>query len=251
MTLYLIGLGLGTEQDITLRGLEAVKKADKIYLENYTSLLQCSVADLENYYGKKIIISDREKSEHAQEIVTAAKNDSIAFLVIGDPFSATTHIELYKLAQEQKIPVEVINNASVLTAIGITGLQLYKFGRTTSIPFLQDHPNLETPYHVYRNNLSLDLHTLFLLDLDPKNNHFMSVKEAISTLENIESRLHQNLITPQTKAIGVARVGSKDCLIKFGTMSDIKQIDFGPPPHCLIIPGKLHFAEEEMLTTYY
>lgn len=37
--LYIIGLGLGDERDITLRGLEAVKKSQKIYMEAYTSLL--------------------------------------------------------------------------------------------------------------------------------------------------------------------------------------------------------------------
>lgn len=37
--LYIIGLGLGDEKDITLRGLEAVKKCEKVYMEAYTSLL--------------------------------------------------------------------------------------------------------------------------------------------------------------------------------------------------------------------
>ena len=37
--LYIIGLGLGDERDITLRGLDAVRSSDKVYLESYTSLL--------------------------------------------------------------------------------------------------------------------------------------------------------------------------------------------------------------------
>ena len=37
--LYVVGLGLGDERDITVRGLEAVRKCDKVYLEAYTSLL--------------------------------------------------------------------------------------------------------------------------------------------------------------------------------------------------------------------
>lgn len=37
--LYFIGLGLGNEKDITLCGLEAVKSCEKIFLENYTSVL--------------------------------------------------------------------------------------------------------------------------------------------------------------------------------------------------------------------
>lgn len=37
--LYLIGLGLGDETDITVKGLEVVKKAERVYLEAYTSIL--------------------------------------------------------------------------------------------------------------------------------------------------------------------------------------------------------------------
>lgn len=37
--LYLVGLGLADETDITVRGLEVVKRAERVYLEAYTSIL--------------------------------------------------------------------------------------------------------------------------------------------------------------------------------------------------------------------
>lgn len=37
--LYLVGLGLSDETDITVKGLEVVKKASRVYLEAYTSIL--------------------------------------------------------------------------------------------------------------------------------------------------------------------------------------------------------------------
>lgn len=37
--LYLVGLGLGDETDITLKGLEVVKRSARVYLEAYTSIL--------------------------------------------------------------------------------------------------------------------------------------------------------------------------------------------------------------------
>lgn len=37
--LYLIGLGLSDETDITVKGLEIVRKAARVYLENYTAIL--------------------------------------------------------------------------------------------------------------------------------------------------------------------------------------------------------------------
>lgn len=37
--LYLIGLGLADERDITVKGLEIVKRAHRVYLEAYTAIL--------------------------------------------------------------------------------------------------------------------------------------------------------------------------------------------------------------------
>ena len=248
MALYLIGLGLSTEKDVSLKGLELIKKCDLVYLENYTSLLQCSVKELEKLYGKKIILADRQITEQGEEkILQEAKSKEVAFLVIGDPMSATTHIELFKSARERKIPTKIIHNASILTAIGITGLQLYKFGKTTSIPFLEEQPQLETPYLVYKDNKKMGLHTLMLLDLRPEKDKFMTVNQALSVLEDIERRKKGKLIGPKLKVVGCARLGSDDFLVKYGTIEELKRFDFGKPPHCLIVPGKLHFAEEEML----
>ncbi len=39
MVLYIIGLGLSDEKDITIKGLEAVKSSTRVYLEAYTSIL--------------------------------------------------------------------------------------------------------------------------------------------------------------------------------------------------------------------
>ena len=46
MVLYFIGLGLGDAKDITLRGLEIVKRAKAVYLESYTSILQSTKQDM-------------------------------------------------------------------------------------------------------------------------------------------------------------------------------------------------------------
>jgi diphthine synthase len=249
MTLYLIGLGLSTEKDITLRGLELIKTCDIIYLENYTSLLQTSLESLEQQYQKKIILADRKTAEQLDEkIVEEAKTMNVAFLIIGDPVAATTHIELFKLAKEKNINVQIIHNASILTAIGTTGLQLYKFGKITSIPFIEDVPLLETPYLIYRENNLLNTHTLFLLDLKPEQKKFMTINKALEILESIEKKKQENIIKKDTLVIGCARLGCENYLIKAGPLEKIKQFDFGLPPYCLIIPAKnLHFIEKEML----
>ena len=251
MTLYLIGIGLSDESDITVKGLEIIKKCDSVYLENYTSLLQCSVKDLEKFYNKEIITANREMTEQGDEkIIAEAKAKDVAFLIVGDVFSATTHVQLFKLAKEKEVEVKVINNASVLNAIGITGLELYKFGKITSIPFIEDHPDLETPYNVYQENLSLGLHTLFLLDLKPGEDKFMTVNSALEILEKIELKKNEKLINNDLLVIGCARLGSDKFIVKAGKLAEIKKFDFGGPLHSLIIPGNMHFVEEEMLALW-
>lgn len=83
---YLIGLGLFDEKDITLRGLETVKKCQRIYLEAYTSILLVQKEKLEELYGKEVILADREMVESSSdEILKDADNCDVAMLVVGDP----------------------------------------------------------------------------------------------------------------------------------------------------------------------
>lgn len=239
--LYFIGLGLNDEKDISLKGLEIVKKCDVVYLETYTSLLQCDISMLEKLYGKKIIYADRELVEKkADEILKKGKD--VAFLVIGDPMCATTHVDLMLRAKEKGIKVKVIHNASIINAIGETGLEVYKFGKITSIPF--ENSNVKAPYNVLLDNLEKGLHTLFLLDLRPDEKRFLSIKQAIEYLE-------KQGLTKDTKIVACARIGSDNPVIKYGRIDKIKKIDFGKPPYCLVIPAELHFMEEDALKQQY
>ena len=60
--LYLVGLGLGDAADITVKGLEIVRRADKVFLEAYTSVLSV---------GKEALVSGgRSCSLHVLSHVT-------------------------------------------------------------------------------------------------------------------------------------------------------------------------------------
>jgi len=247
MTLYLIGIGLSDEKDITLKGLEAVKKCKKVFLESYTSKLQCTTEDLEKLYGKKLIIANREMVEQKSDMIISEKEDT-ALLIIGDPMGATTHIDMMMRAKQKGVNVKVINNASIMNAVGITGLQLYKFGKTTSIPFPQKGFEPETPYDAIKSNK--DMHTLVLLDLRPDEGKFMTVNEGLSYLLKLEEKRKEKVIKEDMKAIGCARIGNENQKIKYAKLKELLKEDFGAAPHCIIIPGKLHFAEEEALEMY-
>ena len=239
MTLYLIGLGLCDQNDLTLRGLEAIKKCTTIYFENYTSVLQCTIEDIEKLTKKKIIKANREQIENsAEQILKQAEKENVVILIIGDPMSATTHVNFLIEAKKRNIKVEIIHNASILTAIGITGLQLYKFGKTTSMPFADS----ETPAQAIKDNQKNNLHTLVLLDLIPEKNQFLTITEAAQRLAD------KKVISEKSLIVATARIGCPDQIIKAGTLKEIKQTNFGKPPYCLVIPApKLHFMEEEAL----
>ena len=249
MPLYFIGLGLGNEKDITFNGLEAIKKCDIVYLENYTSILNCTKEQLEKFYNKKIILARRSLVEADEnEIIENAKAKNVAFLVIGDPFAATTHIDLFLRAKKEGIKCHVIHNASIASAVGITGLQVYKFGKITSIPL--ENENIEAPYDVLKGNLSLGLHTLFLLDLNPDEETFMSVNDGLRYLLKAELKRNERIFSEKILCVGCARLGSESQVIKAGSAKYLLKFNFGKPVHCLIVPGKLHFMEEEALKLY-
>ena len=46
----MVGLGLGDEKDITVKGLEAVKRSEKVFLEAYTSILGVDIDRLVGAY---------------------------------------------------------------------------------------------------------------------------------------------------------------------------------------------------------
>jgi diphthine synthase len=235
----MIGLGLVDVKDISVRGLETVKSCDFVYLENYTSVLQCSVEDLEKLYGQNVIVADRELVEKkADEILDYALDKDVAFLVVGDPMCATTHIDLRMRAKEKGIKVEVIHNSSIISAIGEIGLEVYKYGKITSIPF--HNKDVKTPVEVYKLNQKMGLHTLFLLDLEPKSGKFLSIKDAADYLIS-------NGVDANEVSVGVARIGAKDAVIHVDELAKICDFDYGNAPYSLIIPGKMHFMEEDAL----
>lgn len=49
--LYIIGLGLADERDISVKGLEIVRKVDRVYLEAYTAILLVDKEKLVSSYN--------------------------------------------------------------------------------------------------------------------------------------------------------------------------------------------------------
>jgi diphthine synthase len=235
--LYLIGLGLNDENDLTLKAIEIAKKCD-CYCELYTSIWNGSLENLKNLIGKEIKVLRRKDLEEGQEIFieNARKNDIVLF-VPGDPLIATTHIDLVYEAKRRKIPVKIIHNASIFSAIGETGLQIYKFGKVATVPMNGKLENVKT---TVKNNKKLGLHTLLLLDIDIENNINMTVPEALKML------LKSKIIKEFDEIVVFSKSGEE---IFFNIAKEFlnKKIDL---PAVLVIPGKLHFREKDFLELF-
>lgn len=225
--LYIIGLGLN-EKSISFEGVEIIKKCKKIYLENYTVNFPYSVEKLEKIVGNKIIPADRSLAE-SNELIKEAKKEDIALLVYGSPLTATTHITLIQEAKKENVKCKIIYNASVFDAIAETGLQLYKFGKITSIPNFDADSFLE----VIKENKKINAHSLILADIG------LGFKDAIKRLEKEE----------KGKIVVCSLLGTEDKKIFYGTIKELESKNINAP-FCFIIPGKLHFMEKEVLENF-
>jgi len=153
-TLIFVGLGLYDEKDISIKGLEEIKKADKVFAEFYTAkLVGTSIEKLEKLFGKKIIVLNRNETEKGDTIINSAEKEDTVFLTAGDSMTATTHIDLRIRAIKKGIKTKVIHASSIITAVsGLLGLQNYKFGRTTTLAYPQENYFPTSPYDVIREN---------------------------------------------------------------------------------------------------
>ena len=246
---YLIGLGLFDSEDISLKGINTLKKADKVYAEFFTSkLFGSNINEIEKTINKKITILNRKQVEEDTPFLEEAKTSNIALITGGDPLIATTHSEFLVEAHKKNIPYEVIHGSSILSsAPAISGLQAYKFGKVTTIPFPTENYFPKSPYQAIEINMKNDFHTLVLLDIQADKSKYMTINEGLEYLMKIYENEENPQLTPDTLAIGVARVGSKNNTIKADYIKNLIDYDFGGPLHSIIIPSKLHIVEAEYL----
>lgn len=250
--LVFVGLGLHDEQGISLGGLEEAKKADHVFIELYTSLLpDFSIKRLEDLVGKQIRVLQRLdlEDENGKLVLDAAEAGTAVFFVPGDPFIATTHVTLRMEAAKRGVRTRIVHGASIISAIiGLSGLHNYKFGKTVTVPFPENFS--ETPYNVIAQNKQLGLHTLCLLDLKADEKRFLTIKEALTMLMDIEQKKKMNVATADTFVVGVARAGSNTPALKADYLNELLAYDFGAPPQSLIFTGQLHFMEADALIAF-
>eukprot|EP00798_Chlamydomonas_sp_ICE-L_P008666 gene8666-34117_t len=216
------------------RGLEAVKKCKRVYLEAYTSILLCDKEKLE-LYGRPVIVADREMVEsQAETILEGAETEDVAFLVVGDPFGATTHTDIQLRAREKGVKVHVIHNASVMNTIEAFG----------------PHATTHTDIQLRAREKGVKVHVI----------HNASVMNAIGACglqlykfgECISIVFFTETWRPDSfyDKILANKKMADDQQIVVGTMKQLLDVEFGPPLHSVVIPGDIHVVEQEMLEEY-
>ncbi|SNR23083.1 diphthine synthase [Halorubrum vacuolatum] len=251
--LTFIGLGLYDERSITVEGREALRAADSVFAEFYTSrLVGADVTDLERHHDVRIEVRSREGVERDPEaILSAAETGDAAFLTAGDTMISTTHTDLRMRAEARGIETRVIHGVTAQTAAaGLTGLQNYRFGKAVTLPFPYAHGGDGVPASVIdaiEANRERGLHTLVYLDIkvgmgpkgpDPEHEEYMPADNAAELL----AAGWEDVL-----AVVVARAGSPEPLVAADTLSALATRSFGDPLHLLVIPGDLHHVEAEAL----
>lgn len=244
--LTFVGLGLHDERSITLEGRDALRSADTVFAETYTSRLAgASIGDVEMAHGVNIEVRDRGGVEGAPSaILDAAADGDAVFLVAGDPMIATTHVDLRLRAHDRGIETRLVHGTSARTAAcGLTGLQNYRFGKATTLPFpgSRGPPLPSSVLDTLADNGSRGLHTLVYLDIVAAEERYLTADDAAGML-----------VEPLDDGLGVvvARAGSPAPVVDAGRLSTLSGRTYGDPLHLLVIPGELHDLEAEALRAF-
>ncbi len=231
--LWFVGLGVSGEESIPVEVVKVIQKADMVYLESFTSpIYKQHEEKLKSLTSGNFKIAKRWLVEDGQEILRTAKASNVVLLSYGDPYIATTHIELRTRAKLEKIKTKTIHSASAITSmVGEAGLQFYKIGRIVTI--MNEKKSMLTPYTTIFRNLLQGLHTVLLLEYNE--------------VEKIEKEQKRSVVNENLFAIVASRIGFQTQTITSGKFSNLLKINFGEPPHSVIITGKLHFTESDAI----
>ncbi len=254
--MVLVILGLGTSIDyMSLEALDHLSRADIVFLETYTSIAPgLSYERIKRMIlGELKFITRRElEEESGKTILREAKEKYVVLAVAGDPLIATTHVNLIVEAAKKGIEYRIVPGLSGIQAsISLSGLQVYKFGRIVTLTYPEEQYKPYTTIQVIRENMEKGLHTLVLLDIRFDEGRAMSIRESSSILLRLEEEYCEKHgckpLLHETIGVGIARAGSREARIQADIIKYLKDYDYPPPPHSLIVTGDLHPVELETL----
>jgi diphthine synthase len=245
--LWFVGLGISGTDGIGSDAVKVLKQADIVYLEVFTSpITKPELAKIKKLVRGKLKTAPRWLVEDGKAILKDAKKNNVVLLSYGDPYIATTHIELRTRAILEKIRTRTVHAASAITSlVGECGLHYYKIGRIVTM--MREQQSASSVYYTIYDNLVAGNHTIIVLEYNQDAKFFLNPKDAINNLLLTESGQKRNVIDESSFAIVASRIGARTQSIVAGKLVSLKKTDFGRPPHTIIVPGRIHFTESDAL----
>jgi diphthine synthase len=246
----LVGLGVNPVRHLTREATDALRSSDSVFWESYTSIgpegwLEFAEAEA----GRSFDRLSREEVERGDAVLEAARAGTASLAVLGDPVFATTHSALLERSRGAAIETRVVPGISIHSlAVAATGLQSYKFGRVTTVPRWSRGFEPLSPLDPLKDNLSRGMHTLVLFDTGDGERP-MDAIEGGKLLMEMARRDHPTapLLDDETMVVMLERAGWDDEITSVCHLGEWDDVEFGPPPHAMVVPGALHVSETESL----
>ncbi|QKQ99375.1 diphthine synthase [Metallosphaera tengchongensis] len=247
--IYFVGLG-PSKMFLTKASIEAMRNADLIMLDKYTSITCDLTAEaLTEITGRPVILADRNLLENRQREIIKHLDEgrNVAVVTVGDPMIATTHVSLAIEARKKGHDLKVIPGISVhCYVISKSMLSSYKFGRSVTVTFPVLGKLDPTPYRVIKANREQGLHTILYLDL--KEDAVMTAEVALNYLLQLEKEIGEGVLTHEDWIVVGERLGCPDERVRAMKIKAAKMEKFGEPPHIIIVPSRnLYEMEVEAL----
>ena len=116
--LSFIGLGISGISELSDNTLSVIKNAKVVYLESFTSPIpDTEKKQLENICNGEFKIAKRWLVEDGNEILDNAKKKKTVLISYGDPYIATTHLELKTRAIKDGIETKTIHSSSIVSSV--------------------------------------------------------------------------------------------------------------------------------------
>ena len=244
-----MGLGIQGYAGIPNGALEFARRCEHVYADVYTSPWpEGLLAEVASMVGREPAVATRTLLEDGRRLLEESASGDVAVLCVGDPLVATTHMTLRLRAIERGTKVKVFYSSGVVSvAFGETGLHPYKLGRI--ITLTRSNPAaLGSVYSAVKETLGLGLHVLLLLEYSYDEGFDLKPSDGLKMLTGVEGSYKLGIFTDDRLLVVASRLGWDDQSVVVGTLGDLKDRDFGPPPHSILIPGSLHYTETEALS---
>jgi len=148
------------------------------------------------------------------------------------------------------IETKVFYSSGILNLVfGETGLHPYKLGRV--ITLVRSSPAaLGSVYSGVKETLALGLHVLLLLEYSHEEGFHLKPGDGLKMLREVEASYKLGVFSDDRLLVVASRLGWPDQSVAAGRLSDLSKMDFGPPPHSIVVPGSLHYTESDALKAF-